>query len=96
MIHDSPPPPPPPPRLVHRSQTINRTLPTTLHGSEKKRIKTITDAMDDKIVTNFMQLNAEWSFYGSLIVFRQELVILTALKYPCLYIVGFPERGNLL
>ena len=74
-----------------------------LHGSDKKRIKTlklyarnITDAMDNKIVTHFMQLNAEWSFYGSLIIFRQELVILTDLKYPCVYIVGFPKRGNLL
>ena len=46
----------------------------------------ITDAMDNKIVTHFMQLNAEWSFYGSLVIFRQELVILTYLKYPCLYI----------
>ena len=54
------------------------------------------DAMDNKIVTHFLQLNAEWSFYGSLIIFRQELVILTDLKYPCLYIVGFTERGNLL
>ena len=41
-----------------------------------------------------MQLNAEWSFNGSLVIF-----ILTDLKYPCLfilYIVGFPGRGNLL
>ena len=58
--------------------------------------RSITDAMDNKIVTRFMQLNAEWSFYGSLIIFRQELVILTDLKYLCLYIVGFLERGNLL
>ena len=51
-----------------------------LRGFEKKRIKTvytnITDTMDNKIVTHFMQLNAEWSFYGSLVIFRQELVIL--------------------
>ena len=55
-------------------------------------------------VPHFMQLNAEWSFYGSLVIFRQELVILTDLKYPCLYIyiyiyiyiVGFSGRGNLL
>ena len=92
-----PPPPPPPSRVVHRSQVINRTLPTTLRGSEKKRIKlyahNITDATDNKIVTLFMQLNAEWSFYGSHVIFRQELVILTDLKYPCLYIyiVGFPD-----
>ena len=32
----------------------------------------ITDVMDDKIVTHFMQLNAEWSFYGSLVIFSQE------------------------
>ena len=59
----------------------------------------ITDTMDNKIVTHFMQLNAEWSFYGSLVIFRQELVILTDLKYPCLYIYiysWFPGRGNLL
>ena len=52
--------------------------------------------MDNKIVMHFMQLNAEWSFYGSLAIFRQELVILTDLKYPCLYIVGFFGRDNLL
>ena len=34
-------PPRSPSRLVHRSQTINRTLPTTLRGSEKKCIKTV-------------------------------------------------------
>ena len=103
MPHDPPPPSPATPRVVHRSQTINRTLPTTLCGSEKKRIKTvsthnITDAMDNKIVTHFMQLNAKWSFYGSLVIFRQGLVNLTNLKYPCLYIfiVEFPGRGNLL
>ena len=95
------PPHPPPSRVVHRSQIINRTLPTTLRGSEKKRIKLyahiITDAMDNKIVTHFMQLNAVWSFYGSLVIFRQELVILTDLKYPCLYIYSwFSGRGNLL
>ena len=96
-----PPPHPPPSRVVHRSQIINRTLPTTLRGSEKRRIKlyahNITDAMDNKIVTHFMQLNAEWSIYGSLVIFRQELVILTDLKYPCLYIYSwFSGRGNLL
>ena len=47
----------------------------------------ITDAMDNTVITHFMQLNAEWSFFGSLVIFRQELVILTDLKYPCLYIV---------
>ena len=58
--------------------------------------------MDNEIVTHFMQLNAECSFYGSLVIFRQELVILTDLKYSCLYIVyiyivvGFPGRGYLL
>ena len=52
--------------------------------------------MDNKIVTHFMQLNAEWSFYGSLAFFRQELVILTDLKYLSLYIVGFSGRDNLL
>ena len=56
----------------------------------------ISGAMDNKIVVHFMQLNVEWSFYGRLVIFRQELVILTDLKYPCLYIVGFPGRGNLL
>ena len=92
MTHDS--------RVVNRSQTIVRTLPATLHGSEKSVLKlyarNITDEMDNKIVTHFMQLNAEWSFYGSLIIFRQEHVILTDRKYLCLYIVGFPEHGNLL
>ena len=43
MTHEPTPPPPhpPPSRVVHRSQIINRTLPTTLRGSEKKRIKTV-------------------------------------------------------
>ena len=53
-------------------------------------VHNITDAMDNQIITHFMQLNAEWSFYGSLIIFRQELVILTDLKYLCLYKLGFP------
>ena len=39
MTHE--PPPPPPSRVVHRSQTINRTLPTTFRESEIKRIKTV-------------------------------------------------------
>ena len=99
MTYDTPAPPPPP-RVVHRSRTINRTLPTTLRGRRKGILKlyahNITDAMDNKIVMHFMQLNAEWSFYGSLAIFRQELVILTDLKYPCLYIVGFSGRDNLL
>ena len=46
----------------------------------------ITDAMDNTVITHFMQLNAEWSFFGSLVIFRQELVILADLKYPCLNI----------
>ena len=54
-------------------------------GARKSVLKlyarNITYAMDDKIVTHFMQLNAEWSFYGSLIVFRQELVIIPVLIY---------------
>ena len=91
MTHDPPPPPPPPPRVVHRSQTISPRKSVS-----KPYARNITDAMDNKIVTHFIQLNAEWSFYGSLRIFRQELVILTDLKYPCLYIVGFPERGDLL
>ena len=48
--------------------------------------------MDNIIVTHFMQLNAEWSFFGSLVIFRQELVILTDLKYPCLYILSVYEK----
>ena len=100
----NPPPPPPhthtPSRVVHRSQTINILCRPRFAGPRKSVLKlyahNITDAMDNKIVTHFMQLNAEWSFYGSLVIFRQELVILTDLKYPCLYIVGFRGRGNLL
>ena len=77
---------PPPPRVVHRSRTINRTLLTTRESILKLYAHNITDAVDNKIVTHFMQLNAEWSFYGSLVIFRQELVILTDFKYPCSYI----------
>ena len=41
--------------------------------------------MDNTIVTHFMHLNAEWSFYGSLVIFRQKLVILADLKFPYIY-----------
>ena len=76
MTHD----PPPPLELCRPRFAGPRKSVLKLYAHN------ITDAMDNTIVMHFMQLNAEWSFFGSLVIFRQGLVILTDLKYPCLYI----------
>ena len=85
MTHEPPPPPPATPKV----RLLIELCRPCFAGPRKSVLKlyahNITYAMDNKIVTHSMQLNAEWSFYGSLVIFRQELVILTdRIEYPCI------------